>query len=73
MAGGTPYDLVLVCVRAEQLKSLTNGLKDLAGNPTVLCFGNNPRGRSGFDATLPGTTFLGFPGIAGSIRSPVEE
>lgn len=72
-AGSKPYDLVLVCVRAEQLRPTTDSLKELIGNPTLLGFGNNPQGRSSFDTTLPGTTYLGFPGIAGSICNGVAE
>ena len=48
-AGGTPYDLVLISVRADQIGSAAGSLHGLAGTPALLFFGNNPRGHRAFD------------------------
>jgi 2-dehydropantoate 2-reductase len=66
-AGGGPYDLVLVTVRAEQIASVFDTLRDLADQPAVLFFGNNPGGRATLPPDLPGRVHLGFPGVGGSL------
>jgi 2-dehydropantoate 2-reductase len=65
------YDLVIVAVRYDQLTSASIGLPDLPGQPTLLLFGNNPRGRSGLPPVLSGQVRLGFPGIGGSLADGV--
>lgn len=67
------YDLVLVAVRSDQLASACAGLTTLAGEPAVLLFGNNPRGRWAIPATIPGRVSLGFPGVGGVLRDGVAE
>jgi ketopantoate reductase len=64
-AAGAPYDFVAVAVRFEQLPSLSAALSDITGDPTVLIFGNNPRGDR--PANVPASRGrLGFPGIGGT-------
>lgn len=70
-ATGAPYDLVLVAVRYDQLASASTGLTDLPGQPTVLFFGNNPRGGAGLPAVLSGQVRIGFPGIGGSFTNGI--
>jgi len=74
-ASGAPYDLVLVCVWAGQIRSATAVLRTLTGTPVVMIFGNNTGGRSALDvdAGVGGTVRLGFPGIGGSVRDGVAE
>ena len=72
-AGGGPYDLVLVALRADCVGSATASLRALSGAPVLLFFGNNPRGRTALPADLPGTVHVGFPGIGGSIRNGTAE
>lgn len=67
------YDLVLVTVRADQLVPACVRLTGLVGAPTVLFFGNNPRGRSAIPSVIPGEVRLGFPGVGGVIRGGVAE
>jgi ketopantoate reductase len=55
-AGGVPYDLVLIAVRAGQLGPAASALRSLAGRPALLFFGNNPSGRAALPADLPGTS-----------------
>jgi ketopantoate reductase len=70
VSGGV-YDLVLVAVRGEQLGAACDALRALAGQPTLLFFGNNPAGHAAIPPALPGTARLGFPGIGGSLRAGV--
>lgn len=72
-AGGVPYDLVLIAVRADQLGPAASALRSLAGRPALLFFGNNPSGRAALPADLPGTTNLGFPGVGGSMAGGTAE
>ena len=72
-AGGGPYDLVLVAVRADQLQTAAASLRCLSGAPVVLFFGNNPAGRAAAPSDLPGTVHLGFPGIGGSMGEAAVE
>jgi ketopantoate reductase len=66
-ASGVSCDLVLIAVRADQLGSVARSLHGLAGQPTLLFFGNNPAGHGGLPAALPGPVQLGFPGVGGSM------
>jgi ketopantoate reductase len=66
------YDVLLVAVRADQLKAACAQLTDLAGNPTVVLFGNNPGGRS-TAGDMAGELRQGFPGVAGVLRGEVAE
>lgn len=66
-ASGVSYDLVFIAVRADQLASTATVLGGLLGEPTLLFFGNNPAGRPDLPSGLPGTTWLGFPGVGGSL------
>ena len=59
------YDLVLVAVRRDQLPSACAGLTDLAAQPAIVFFGNNPAGRAAITGDMAGDTYLGFPGIGG--------
>jgi ketopantoate reductase len=45
-ASAGEYDLILVAVRADQIKAACAQLTDLAGRPAVVLFGNNPGVRS---------------------------
>jgi 2-dehydropantoate 2-reductase len=67
------YDLVLLAVRADQIRAAMEPLLVLSGAPVVLVFGNNPGGTAALDGGLPGTIHLGFPGIGGAIRDGVAE
>lgn len=67
------YDLILVAVRADQLKTACAQLTDLAGRPAVVLFGNNPGGRSTAGGDLTGELRQGFPGIGGVLRDGVAE
>jgi 2-dehydropantoate 2-reductase len=67
------YDLVLLAVRADQIRTAIQPLQALSGDPVVLVFGNNPGGRAALDIGLPGTTRLGFPGIGGAMCNGVAE
>ena len=67
-AGGD-YDLVLVAVRRDQLTSACAGLAGLAAKTAVVFFGNNPAGRLGIPADLPGDAYLGFPGVGGVLAA----
>lgn len=71
-ASAGQYDLVLVAVRADQLKAACAQLTDLAGNPSVVLFGNNPGGRS-TPGDVAGELRQGFPGIGGVLRGGVAE
>ena len=59
------YDIVLVAVRRDQLAEACAGLGALAGKPAILFFGNNPAGRAAISGEMPGTVYLGFPGVGG--------
>jgi len=72
VASAEPYDLILVAVRADQLKAACAQLTELAGKPTVLLFGNNPDGRAAV-GDVAGELRQGFPGIAGVLRDGVAE
>lgn len=69
----TAFDLVLVCVRGDQLRVARDQLAGLAGSPTVVFFGNNPDGRSAIGTAVPGAVMLGFPGIGGVLRDGTAE
>jgi ketopantoate reductase len=66
------YDLILVAVRADQLKAACAQLTGLAGRPAVVLFGNNPGGRSTVGA-MAGELRQGFPGIGGVLRGGAAE
>jgi 2-dehydropantoate 2-reductase len=59
------YDIVLVAVRRDQLAAACARLAALDAAPAVVFLGNNPAGRSGIAADLPGDIYLGFPGVGG--------
>lgn len=67
------FDLVLVALRRDHLPSAADQLARLSGRPLVLFFGNNPDGRAGLPADVPGAVFLGFPGVGGTIKAGVAE
>jgi len=69
--GSDRYDLVLVTVRADQVATVCAGLAGLPGEPAVLLFGNNPRGRGTADAPLAGRIRQGFPGVGGVLQEGV--
>jgi 2-dehydropantoate 2-reductase len=62
------YDLVLVCVWAEQIPHLLDDLRPLSGSPVLLVFGNNPPGHAVAAGTLRTQLHLGFPGVGGSFN-----
>jgi ketopantoate reductase len=70
---GEAFDLVVVALRCENLDGLEDRLARLSGRPALLFFGNNPRGRAGLPAGLPGEVHLGFPGVGGTINDGVGE
>jgi 2-dehydropantoate 2-reductase len=72
-ASADQYDLVLVAVRADQLKAACAQLTDLAGSPVVVLFGNNPGGRSTVGGAVTGDVRQGFPGIGGVLRDGVAD
>jgi ketopantoate reductase len=61
------YDLVLVSVKVDQIDSVCADLRRLSGAPEFLFFGNNPAGRRGLPHDLPGSIYLGFPGVGGDL------
>jgi 2-dehydropantoate 2-reductase len=67
------YDLVLVAVWADQLPSVFASLRETAGRPVFLFFGNNPSGHAAIPQDLPGSVHLGFPGIGGFMSDGVVE
>jgi 2-dehydropantoate 2-reductase len=67
------YDIVLVAVRREQLAAACARLAALDGTPAVVFLGNNPAGRSGIAADLPGDSYLGFPGVGGVMAGGIAE
>jgi 2-dehydropantoate 2-reductase len=67
------FDLVLVCVRNDQLAAACARLTGLRGEPVVLFFGNNPGGRSTISDRVRGTVMLGFPGVGGVLRDGTAE
>ena len=71
-ASADQYDLVLVAVRADQLKAACAQLTNLAGKPAVVLFGNNPGGRSTV-GSVAGELRQGFPGIGGVLRDGIAE
>src|ERR1700683_1388853 len=54
VASADEYDLVLVAVRADQLKAACAQLTDLVGSPAVVLFGNNPGGRTTVSSGVTG-------------------
>jgi ketopantoate reductase len=70
---GQAFDLVLVALRRDDLDGVEDRLAGLSGQPAFLFFGNNPRGRAGLPAGLPGSVHLGFPGVGGTIKDNVAE
>ena len=70
---GGDYDVVLVAVRRDQLASACAGLAVLAGKPAVVFFGNNPAGRLGIPADVPGDVYLGFPGAGGVMAGGIAD
>jgi 2-dehydropantoate 2-reductase len=72
-AAADQYDLVLICVRADQIGAVFDSLRALSGSPVLLFLGNNPGGHSTLPADLPGASHLGFPGIGGSIADGTVE
>ena len=67
------FDLVLVALRRNDLDGVGGRLAGLFGQPPLLFFGNNPRGRAGLPAGLPGPAHLGFPGVGGTLKNDVAE
>ncbi len=67
------YDLVLVAVRADQIRNAMEPLRLLSGSSVVLVFGNNPGGIAKLHNELPVTIRLGFPGIGGAMMNGVAE
>jgi 2-dehydropantoate 2-reductase len=72
-AAGGAYDVVLVAVRREQLAPACARLGSLAARPAIVFLGNNPAGRAGLPAGLPGDVYLGFPGVGGTMAAGVAQ
>jgi 2-dehydropantoate 2-reductase len=67
------YDLVLISVRQDALPSIFPIIKRLSGKPTVLFFGNNPRGRLALPKDFSKTIEQGFPGVSGALVGDTVE
>ena len=67
------FDLVLVTVRRDDLHLVSPQLAGLSGQPLVLFFGNNPGGRVGLPADIPGVVCMGFPGVGGTLQAGIAE
>lgn len=52
------FDLVLVALRRDHLPSAADQLAKLSGRPLVPFFGNNPDGRAGLPADVPGAVLI---------------
>ena len=72
-ASGEAFDLVLVAVRSDQLDAACEDLAGLIGDPAVLFFGNNPRGRQAIGGRVRGDIMLGFPGVGGVMHDVTAE
>lgn len=64
---GRSYDLVVISVRADQIRSACADLQLLAHAGELLFLGNNPAGHAGIPGGLPGPRSLGFPGVGGQL------
>jgi ketopantoate reductase len=73
VASAGQYDLVLVAVRADQLKAACAQLTGLTGSPAVVLFGNKTGGMSMAGSGVVGDVRQGFPGIGGVLRDGVAE
>jgi 2-dehydropantoate 2-reductase len=67
------YDLVLVCVWANQIPAVLDDLRSLAGSPVVLVCGNKPLGRRMGGGGPRARVHLGFPGVGGSLQGDVVD
>ncbi len=65
------YDLVLVCVRSEQLASTLPVLSGMRDGPDVLFFGNTAGRQTQLVETLGGRALFGFPAAGGVREGPV--
>lgn len=72
-ADAETFDLVLVALRRDHLPLVGALLAMLSECPLVLFFGNNPEGRAGLPADIPGPACLGFPGVGGTINDGFAE
>lgn len=71
-AGGE-YELVVISVWSEQIKSVFGSLRALTGSPVLLFLGNNPSGHGVLDGDLRESVHLGFPGIGGTLNGDTVE
>ncbi|MDM7854177.1 ketopantoate reductase family protein [Cellulomonas alba] len=71
VAAGDPFDLVLVPVRAEQLRSALPVLTGMTDGSDVLFFGNTAHRQAELTAALGGRALFGFPAAGGSRDGPV--
>jgi 2-dehydropantoate 2-reductase len=62
----TDFDLVIVAVRADQVRGALDTLGEAAAGPDVLFLGNLANERADITATLGARAFFGFPGVGGS-------
>ncbi len=61
------YELILVCVRRNQLSEVLPGLAEQAGDATILFLQNNWSGTADIEHFLaPSRYLLGFPSVAGA-------
>jgi ketopantoate reductase len=73
VANRKTFDRALVAVRLDDLDAVAHDLATLSGRPVILFFGNNPSGRVGLPAALPGAVHMGFPGVGGTLTGDVAE
>lgn len=64
--GTDAYDLVLVVVTRDQLSAACASLTSLVGAPAILLLGNGAR-RDVMPGQVPGSVYLGFPGVGASL------
>lgn len=67
------FDLVLVSVRAEQLRSTLPTLTAMTDNSNVLFFGNIANHQAELMDALGERALLGFPAVGGSREGPIIE
>ena len=64
---GERFDLVLVAVRAEQVRATVPGLEAMANSSDLLFFGNLAGAQSELVQALGPRALFGFPGVGGSL------
>ena len=65
------FDLVLVTLRRDQLRSAAIPLSAVNGPPLILFLGNNPAGHRDLPAGPDAAVSIGFPGLGGAMVGDV--